>query len=111
MVPCGNGGGNTVSERRVSRAPLICLKGGYPRLLVTACKLGWGKSQWVAVAGGGLGWDDLGRPEKVGTFERTNKTIQRGCGEKIQCPLRGESSRTQSNEIKLFLGPPVVARP
>lgn len=54
-------------------------------MLVTACKLGLDKSQLVAVAGWGLGWDDLVRLEKVGTFERTNKAIQRGYAEN-QCP-------------------------
>lgn len=34
VVPCGSGGGDTVSERRVSRAPLICLNGG---LSTAAC--------------------------------------------------------------------------
>lgn len=41
----GSGGGDAVYERRVSRAPLICLTGGCPWLLVTAYGLGWDKRQ------------------------------------------------------------------
>lgn len=38
MVPRGSGGGDTVYERRVSRAPLICLKG---ELSAAACDRLW----------------------------------------------------------------------